>query len=591
MKYIISIVLTVSATVLHVNTLLVQSKFQKSTSLQSSVDAEIPGYFKAKFPGLNIGASFSKEKKDELGIRGLYPVGQPISLDDKLALTMEQFRSKTSPLEKYIYLHTIQDADETLYYAALIRHTTEVMPFVYTPTVGEACQKWNKIFRHTPRGLYLGLEDIGQVRQILNNQPNKDIKVVVVTDGERILGLGDLGANGMGIPIGKLALYVACAGIHPSQCLPVHLDVGTNNEALLADPTYMGMRQKRDRSPAFDQLVAEFFTACQDTYGKDVLIQFEDFGNSNAFRLLEHYRSRACCFNDDIQGTASVVLSGLISSLGLANKKQLSEHRFLFFGAGEAGVGIADLVASTIAREMECTMEEARARIWLVDSQGLVTNAREDADKLAEHKKPYAHIPRYTRRRTDLLESIKAVQPTALIGVSAQGGAFSEEVVREMCRINARPVVFALSNPTSKAECTAQQAFDWSEGRAIFASGSPFPPIEIKKPDGTLDRVYTPGQGNNAYIFPGVGLAAVVSGATSITDEDFQVAASTLAAQVSPERIEAGCLYPPLSAIREVSAAIAAAVAEAIHSSGRATKPKPADLLAACKETMYVPEY
>eukprot|EP01041_Mallomonas_annulata_P010647 gene10647-22228_t len=545
-----------------------------ATSPRVTAPTEL-GYSLTKLPGLNRGASFTPKERDALKIRGLFPAGEPISLEIKLQVAMENLRSKTSPLEKYIFLHTIQDADETLYYETLIKHTSEVMPFVYTPTVGEACQKWSRIYRHTPRGLYLSINDLGQIRGLLDNYPQKNIKVICVTDGERILGLGDLGANGMGIPIGKLALYVACAGIDPSQVLPVHIDVGTNRMELHSDPTYMGLRRTRERGPDYDKLIEEFFSSCQDAYGKDVLIQFEDFGNSNAFRLLETYRNKACCFNDDIQGTASVVLAGFIASKALSGKQKLGDHTYMFLGAGEAGVGIANLLASAIATESGCTIEEANKKIHLVDSKGLITASRDDFSSLAHHKLPYAHAAPVSGQCTDLLTAVKAVKPSAIVGVSAQGGAFTQEVVEEMARNNEHPLVFALSNPTSKAECTAANAYKWSKGKAIFASGSPFDDLTLE--DGTK-RI--PGQGNNAYIFPGVGLAAVLSGASSITDNDFFVAAETLAHQVLPERLQLGCLYPSLNDIREVSAVIAAAVCDNVYASGRATKfPKPNNML------------
>ena len=331
---------------------------------------KVSGYYMLRSPLMNKGRSFTEEERTQHNLRGLIPCGDIVSLEEKVEMSMEQFYKKTSPLEKYIYLHTIQDADETLYYAILVAHTAEVMPYVYTPTVGQACQEWSTITRHTPRGLYLSINDKGQIRKILDNWPQSEINTIVVTDGERILGLGDLGANGMGIPVGKLALYTACAGIDPSKCLPVHIDVGTNREELRNDKRYMGLRRERERGPAYDELIAEFFDACADKYGRQVLIQFEDFGNSNAFRLLEQHQNKACCFNDDIQGTASVVVAGVISSLSLCQKQKISEHKFLFYGAGEAGVGIANMLAYAIHKETGCTLEQAQTQIWLVDSQG-----------------------------------------------------------------------------------------------------------------------------------------------------------------------------------------------------------------------------
>jgi len=559
----------------------------------ASSNSELSGYKLAKTPLLNKGHSFTSKERDELGLRGLYPAGEPMSLETKVAIAMDQLALKTSPIEKYIFLHTLQDSDETLFYATLIKHTSTIMPFVYTPTVGEACQKWGTIYRHQPRGIYLSLNDKGKVRKILDNHPSKDIKAIVFTDGERILGLGDLGVNGMGIPIGKLALYTACAGINPAQCLPVHIDVGTNTKAYHTDPTYMGLRRERERGLPFDDLIKEFFDACQDAYGKNVLLQFEDFGNSNAFRLLETYKNKACCFNDDIQGTASVVLAGLISSLGLAGKKSIADHTFLFNGAGEAGVGIAQQVAVAIQKATGCSAEAARKQIWLCDSQGLITNKRPDLSQMPHHKLPFAHdVPAAFEEATkgaggdNLLAAVRAVKPTGIIGVSAQGGSFTEAICKEMAKINEHPVIFALSNPTSKAECTATQAYTWTDGKCVYASGSPFDQVTLA--DG---RKFTPGQGNNAYIFPGVGLGAIASGATSLTDDDMIVAAFTLSKLVSKERLDTGCAYPPLSEIREVSAKIAAAVAANVYDNNRGDGRRPQDLLAHCKSLMYVPQY
>eukprot|EP00607_Mallomonas_marina_P003678 CAMPEP_0182426338 /NCGR_PEP_ID=MMETSP1167-20130531/12819_1 /TAXON_ID=2988 /ORGANISM="Mallomonas Sp, Strain CCMP3275" /LENGTH=614 /DNA_ID=CAMNT_0024607687 /DNA_START=103 /DNA_END=1947 /DNA_ORIENTATION=+ len=571
-----------------INTEVSEPDLKEETDLKSPA----VGYTLLKLPNFNKGASFTREERNKLKIRGLVPAGDPLSLDTKVELAITSLRSKDSPIEKYIYLHTIQDADETLYYAILIKHTAEVMPFVYTPTVGEACQKWSDIYRHTPRGLYLSINDLGRVREVMDNYPLTNIKVICVTDGERILGLGDLGVNGMGIPIGKLALYVACAGINPKEVLPVHIDVGTNTLPLHSDPSYLGLRRERERGEKYDNLIAEFFEVCKEKYGNEVLIQFEDFGNSNAFRLLEEYRSKSCCFNDDIQGTAAVVLSGLLASTSITNMK-LSDHKFLFLGAGEAGVGIADLLSSAIVRETGCSEDEARRNIWLVDSQGLLTAGRErereeSGEDIAEHKQSYAHESDIDA--VDLLSAVKALKPTAIIGVSAQGGAFNQEVIEEMSKNNNQPLIFALSNPTSKAECTAEEAYTHSQGTAVFSSGSPFPPFTL--PNGNI-RV--PGQGNNAYIFPGVGLAAVLTGVSSITDEDFLVAADALAKQVSSTRLSQGSLYPPLDDIREVSGQIAASLSSHILSQNRASPsfklPSSNTILEYCRKSMYIPSY
>lgn len=543
-------------------------------------------------PALNKGTSFSAQERDAYNLHGLIPGGEPLSMQTKVEIAMEQLRKKSSPLEKYIFLHTIQDSDETLFYAILTQHLKETMPIVYTPTVGQACVEWSHIYRQAPRGMYLSLNDKGRVKDILDKYPHKDIKVVVLTDGERILGLGDQGANGMGIPIGKLALYTACAGIRPDQCLPVLIDVGTNTASIRDDKAYMGLRASRDRSPRYDELIDEFFSAAAAAYGRNVLIQFEDFGNSNAFRLLERYRSRATCFNDDIQGTASVVLAGLIASLPLTEKQRLSDHTYLFQGAGEAGIGIADLISSAIAKESGISAEEARKRCWFVDSKGLITSDRLSDPKLEHHKAPYAHDKKLLRGKGGaghgLIDAVHAVQPTAIIGVSAQGGSFTEEVVKYVSSINSKPLIFALSNPTHKAECTAEQAYSWSGGKAVFASGSPFDPVTL--PNG---QHFEPGQGNNAYIFPGVGLAALLAEATEITDDDFLVAAQTLASMVTKDRLALGCAYPELTHIREVSKQIAVAVAQNIYRTGRSSLKnvdaqfwqKQADVI------MYKPEY
>ena len=553
------------------------------------------GYAALKSPWINKGTSFSAEERQGLKLRGLVPAGPPLSLEIKTAAAMEQLALKSSPIDKYIFLHTLMDSDETLYYSLLTRHTAEVMPFVYTPTVGEACQKWSRITRQQPRGVYISSNDLGHVKEILANWPHKDIRVVCMTDGERILGLGDLGSNGMGIPVGKLALYTAAAGIHPSLCLPIQIDVGTNTKTIRDDPAYVGLRQERDRSPAYDSLIAEIFSAAKEAYGENVLIQFEDFGNSNAFRLLEHYQSRACCFNDDVQGTASVVVAGILSSLSLCKKKDISEHRFLFHGAGEAGVGIANMAATAISKAKGCTLAEARKQIWLVDSKGLITNSRGDLAEMqqkAEHKVPFAHAPpplsSSSSSDSPLLSAIEAVKPTALIGVSAQAGSFDSKVLSAMAANNERPLIFALSNPTSKAECTAAQAYEGTDGRCVFASGSPFDPVTLK--DG---RVFVPGQGNNAYIFPGVGLGAMASGAKTLNDDDFYIAAQCLAGLVSQDRLDTGCVYPSLDDIRQVSVRIAAAVARAVFESGRSSlaQPYPQDVLEHVKSFVWTPKY
>jgi len=435
------------------------------------------------------GVSTPIEKRDEFGIRGLVPAAYlPLELD--VERCMEQMRSKLTNIGKYIYLQSIQDVSERLYYAILVTHTAEVMPIVYTPTVGEACENFSAIYRGTLRGMYFSLEDAGRIRGMLENWVTSKVTTIVMTDGERILGLGDLGVNGMAIPIGKLALYTACGGIDPARVLPVHIDVGTNNEKNLQDKYYLGLRRTRERGPAYDALIDEFFEAAQDKFGRNVLIQFEDFGNLNAFRLLRKWQDSACCFNDDIQGTASVCLAGLIASSNKTGMK-LSEHKFLFAGAGEAGTGIAELIAFAISVEGGVCLEEARKRIFLVDSKGLVTNARRA--ELQHHKLNFAH--QVEQECPTLLSAVQFLKPTALIGVSAVAKTFDKAICETMAELNDAPIIFALSNPTSKAECTAYEAYEWTDGKCVFSSGSPFDPVTL--PDG---RYFVPGQGNNCYM-------------------------------------------------------------------------------------------
>jgi malate dehydrogenase (oxaloacetate-decarboxylating)(NADP+) len=525
-------------------------------------------------PSLNKGTAFTEAERDALGLRGLLP-HHPNTQEEQVARVLENFRRKTSNLEKYINLSALHDRNETLFFRIITDHPDEMMPIIYTPTVGLACQQYGHIFQRA-RGLFVSATDRHQIENVLRNWPERNVKMIVVTDGERILGLGDLGANGMGIPIGKLALYTAAAGIDPTQCLPVVLDVGTNNESLLNDPLYIGLHQKRLTGAPYDELVDEFIHAARHVF-PGVIIQFEDFANHNAFRLLKKYRNEICTFNDDIQGTAAVALAGLVSALRVTGGR-LADQRVLFLGAGEAATGIAELTAAAIRAE---GVDDAasRTRCWLMDSQGLVVKSRTG---LAEHKLPFAHDHAPV---ADFIGAIRALKPTAIIGVAAVGGTFTQEVVEEMTRLNARPIVFALSNPTSKSECTAEQAYQWSGGRALFASGSPFDPVAY---DG---RTYVPRQGNNSYIFPGVGLGAIAVAARRVTDEMFMAAARALAGRVSQQDLDQGSLYPPLSKVRDVSAYIAAAVAEVAYAQGHAAVPRPEDLLAYVTEQMYDPTY
>jgi len=526
-------------------------------------------------PTLNKGTAFSEQERDVLGLRGLLPP-QVATQDEQLARVLENFHRLQTPLSKYIMLSSLLDRNEALFFRVVMDHADAMMPIIYTPTVGLACQQFGHIYRR-PRGLHLTAADRGRMSQVMRNWPHREAAMIVVTDGERILGLGDLGANGMGIPIGKLSLYTACAGLHPWKCLPVMLDVGTNNEALLGDPLYLGLRQRRLAGEAYDELVEEFIAATQEVF-PGVIVQFEDFANHNAFRLLRRYRDRVSCFNDDIQGTAAVAVAGILSALRVTGKT-MSEQTFLCLGAGEAATGISDLLVNAMIED-GIDAAAARARCWMVDSKGLVVASR---GELAEHKRPYAHAHAPV---SDFIGAVKSLRPTAIIGVGAVPGTFTEEVVREMSRINERPVIFALSNPTSKAECTAQQAYEWSDGRALFASGSPFDAVTL--PDG---RHFVPRQGNNSYIFPGLGLALVVVGATRVTDTMFLAAARTLARCTTQADLDQGSLFPPLSTVRDVSARIAVDVAEIALRDGLASIERPEDLEQVIRAEMYDPRY
>lgn len=525
-------------------------------------------------PLLNKGTAFPAEERDALGLRGLLPP-RVFSLEEQAQRVMGNYRRKTDALEQYVFLIALQDRNETLFYRTVLDHIDEMMPVIYTPTVGEACKHFGHIYRR-PRGLYVSAADRGRMREVLQNWPHRDVAVIVVTDGGRILGLGDLGAFGMGIPIGKLSLYTACAGIDPARTLPVMLDVGTDNSELLSDPLYTGLVQPRLKGPEYQELVQEFVAAVGDVF-PEALIQFEDFQTENAIRLLAHFRDRARMFNDDIQGTAAVTLTGLLSAARVTGRP-LMDQTILFYGAGSAATGIADLIVSAQVRE-GARAEEARGRIWFIDSRGLVADSRTD---LEAHKRPYAHphAPVAT-----LADAVNALRPAALVGVSGQPQTFTEPVLRAMGELNERPAIFALSNPTAKSECTAEQAYRWTGGRAVFASGSPFAPVAF---DGCR---FVPRQANNAYIFPGVGLGVTAVGARHVTDDMFLVAARTLAHEVAESDLRSGSLFPPLTAIREVSRKIAVQVAESAYASGLATVPRPRDLAAHIRATMWSPEY
>ena len=525
-------------------------------------------------PILNKGTAFSHNERQKLKLEGLLPP-QIMTQDEQKVRVLAALRGKDSNLEKYIYLRALQDRNEYLYYRIIIDEIEELMPIIYTPTVGEACQQFAHIYRQ-PRGIYISERDKGSINNILSNWPYKDLDVIVVTDGERILGLGDLGADGMGIPIGKLSLYTACAGIDPAKTLPVTIDVGTDNKELLDDPLYIGLRHSRIRGKKYDAIIDEFMETVSKQF-PTVLIQFEDFANQNASRLLGKYRSNYCMFNDDIQGTGSVTLAGLLSAMRLL-KRSLKDQKFMFYGAGSAAFGIAEMIVQKLM-QFEMTIEEARSKIYFFDSKGLVVKSR---NNLNEQKLLYAH---QLSEETELFSAVKIIQPSVLIGVSGQKGAFTEPIVCEMFRKNIHPIIFALSNPTSKSECTPEQVYNWTDGHAIFASGSPFDPVQYN------NKIFHPGQGNNAYIFPGIGLGVVVSRASLVTDEMFNTAAETLADMLSDSDLEKGRLYPPLTDIREISRNIAVKVAELAFDKNIARVSRPKNLIQTMEKMMFRSKY
>lgn len=527
-------------------------------------------------PWLNKGTSFTLEERKALGLSGLLP---PFASDmeEQLQRVLENYRRQATPLDKYVFLTGLADRNVTLFYRVLMENLEETTPIMYTPTVGRACQKFGHIYRKN-RGLYIQRRHRGRIAEVLGNWPRKDIDIIVISDGSRILGLGDLGANGMGIPIGKLVLYVVGAGLHPDRTLPILLDVGTNNEELLNDPLYLGMSHRRVPEEEFYEIVDEFVQAAKARW-PNVLIQWEDFTNDKAFPLLNRYRDEVLCFNDDIQGTGAVALSGLLAAMRHLEEK-LSDQRIVFFGAGSASVGIADMICAGIADEHNMTTEEARKLVWMVDSRGLVTNKRDG--ELQEHKLPYA---REDAPAGTLLDVVKRVKPTVIIGASGQPQTFNEAVIREMHLHCDRPIIFALSNPTSKSECTAEQAYEWTGGNAIFASGSPFRRVRLE------GKIFIPGQGNNMFIFPGVGLGAIACGAEKVTDEMFFTAAKTLANMVTDEELAAGTLYPDLRKIRQISLSIATAICHLAWDNNIARYDEPDDIRTHVRRCMWNPKY
>ena len=549
------------------------------TDLRPESDSPRPspsptGYGRLRTPRLNKGSAFTLEERSAYGLEGLLPPGVS-TLEMQVARTHAELANLDQDLQKYLLLSDLQSRNETLFYAVLMSDPATFMPIVYTPTVGEACQKFDHIFR-AARGVYLPITARGRLKEILGNWPQTDVRFIVVTDGERILGLGDLGVGGMGIPIGKLALYTACAGVPPQYCLPVTLDVGTNNAALLEDPLYLGLRQNRVRGPEYMAFIDEFVAAVQARYPKCCL-QWEDFANINAVPILERYRDRVCTYNDDIQGTAAVALAGMFGALRISGQK-LTEQRFLFLGGGSAATGIAELISEAMALE-GLSITAARARNALFDINGLMVKSRTD---LAAFQKPFAldHAP-----IDKFVDAVRALRPTGIIGVSTVPKLFNQQVIEAMAQINERPIIFPYSNPTSRSECTAEEAYRWSSGRAIFASGSPFPPVEIG------GKTFVPGQGNNVYIFPAMGMAVYATQSTRVTEEMFIIAAKAVAEQVSDASLETGLIYPPQSRIFEASLHVATRVAEYIFDKELARVPRPPDIAALIRSSAYRPVY
>ena len=495
-------------------------------------------------PSCTKSTAFSREERQKYGLRGLLPY-DIASISKQKERALENMRRKQNAIEKYIFLNALLERNQRLFYRIMIDHMEEIMPLVYTPTVGEACSEFAHIFRK-PQGFYISPEDRGDITSILGNWPEKDIRIVVVTDGERILGLGDLGANGMGIPIGKIALYVACAGIHPKHCLPVMLDVGTNNLALREDALYLGYPHERLKDNAYFSLVDEFVHAVQHRF-PNALIQFEDFMAPNAFRFLDQYNPQVRCFNDDIQGTAAVTLAGILTASRI-KQKPFSDMKIMCLGTGSAAGGAAELLVDAFCAE-GLSKQEARERIWFIDRKGLMVATN---STIKPRFQPFAH----DHAPCNFVDAIAAVKPDVLIGATGVAGTFTEAVVRKMAVVNERPVIIALSNPTSHTECTAEEAYRWSDGRVIYASGSPFKPVQYKS------HYFEPAQGNNAYIFPGIGLGVYASSAQLITQSMFLSAAKVLSEMVTDAEIAKGAVYPSLKRVREVSKAIAISTCE-----------------------------
>ncbi|PWA06028.1 NAD-dependent malic enzyme [Flavobacterium laiguense] len=532
------------------------------------------GYSILRNPRLNKGTAFTYEEREKYGLLGMLPNAVE-TIETQISRITEQLENFSKPIDQYIYLMQLLENNETLFFKTITSDPSKFLPLVYTPTVGEACQKFGLVSRR-PRGLHISIDQKDQIKEILRNWPEKDVRFTVVTDGGRILGLGDLGIFGLGIPIGKLILYTSCGGVPPEHTLPIILDVGTNNEEFLNDPLYPGLKIKRIRGKEFDDFVAAFVAAMYEVFPK-ICIQWEDFPGVDAIRILETYREKICTFNDDIQGTAAIATAGFISISRLM-KKSFKEQRFLFMGAGAAAFGIADMLVKKFQRD-GLSREEAYNQIWMFDVNGLLVKSRSD---LAEHQLPFAHE---SEPSNNFAESILKIKPTAIVGVSTVGGAFNQQVIENMSAVNERPIIFPYSNPTSHSECTAEQAYVWSNGKAIFASGSPFAPVEFE------GRLFTPGQGNNVFIFPALGMAIFATEATSVTDEMLLIAAEAVAEQVTAADFEKGLICPNVNDILKVSINVAEKVAEHVFESGLANVERPVNIKDFIKSKMYIPSY
>jgi malate dehydrogenase (oxaloacetate-decarboxylating)(NADP+) len=525
-------------------------------------------------PSLNKSTAFTEAEKQALGLVGLIP-----DITEKGDLQLQrvnlQLAEKPTDLERYIYLTNLLDHNETLFYRTVMSDPARFLPIVYDPTIGEACLKFGHIYRQ-PRGMYLSMARRGMVKEILKNWPQKDVRFICVTDGGRILGLGDLGANGAGIPIGKLQLYTACAGVPPQYLLPMYLDAGTNNEQYLHDPLYLGMRKPRPSTEDLYSFVDEFVLAVQEVFPK-CCIHFEDWTGKDAVQLLQRYRDKYSVYNDDVQGTAGITLAGMINATKIKGTK-LKDEKYLFLGAGSAGIGLADLLCSALVAQ-GVSLKEAQSRVYMFDINGLLESTRKD---LFDFQLPYAHLHAPTR---DFVAAIESIKPTTIIGVSTIGGAFNQRVIEAMTRINERPVILALSNPTEHAECTPEQAYTWSKGKAIYAAGVQFPPVHYN------GQTFLPGQANNFYIFPAIGMAIFATQAKRVTDEMFIEAGRAVADQVPSELLKQGLLYPTQSNILESEIQTAARVAKLVFESGLATVSRPTDMIAFIRKHVYRPEY